>query len=250
MYSGKYRIADAVVQIDSVYPQIHAKCAQYVYEGEESPAILVQTNPEDIALEQVRSDREAQREGIPAERYDAPYLETLAVYRKMARDMLMGQDTLLFHGSCLAVDDRAVLFTAVSGTGKSTHTRLWRSMLGARCVMVNDDKPLLCIREDGVLACGTPWNGKHDLGTNCQVPLKAICVLERGVHNEIVRLTSREALPMLFQQSFQPENGPDLRKKLQLLDLLTRNVEFYRLRCNMDPEAAEVSYRAMLGEKM
>ena len=68
------------------------------------------------------------------------------------------------------------------------------------------------------------------------------------MHNEIVRLTSREVLPMLLQQSFQPENGPDLRKKLQLLDLLTRNVEFYRLRCNMDPEAAEVSYGAMLGE--
>lgn len=248
MYSGKYRIADAVVQIDSVYPQIHAKCAQYVYEGEESPAILVQTNPEDIALEQERSDQEAQREGIPAERYDAPYLETLAVYRKMARDMLMGQDTLLFHGSCLAVDDRAVLFTAVSGTGKSTHTRLWRDMLGERCVMVNDDKPLLRIREAGVLACGTPWNGKHDLGTNCMVPLKAICILERGAQNEIVPLSPKEALPMLLQQSFQAEGAPCMLKKLQLLDMLTRHVEFYRLRCNMDIEAAQVSYRGMLGQ--
>lgn len=249
MCSGTYKIAETVIRIESVFPQVHTKCAAYEW-AQEEPAVTVRTGMEDIAQEQVRSDREARREGIPAVQYPDHYLEELAVYRKMAQQLLAHHDTLLFHGSCLAVDDRAVLFTAVSGTGKSTHTRLWRSMLGARCVMVNDDKPLLRIREDGVLACGTPWNGKHDLGTNCQVPLKAICILERGVHNEIVRLTSREALPMLLQQSFQPENGPDLRKKLQLLDLLTRNVEFYRLRCNMDPEAAEVSYRAMLGEKM
>lgn len=247
MYSGTYKIAETVIRIESVYPQVHNKCACYEWaQGE--PAVFVRTSMEDIALEQVRSDREAQREGIPAVQYSAPYLEELAVYRKMAQQLLAHHDTLLFHGSCLAVDDRAVLFTAVSGTGKSTHTRLWRNMLGQRCVMVNDDKPLLRIREDGVLACGTPWNGKHDLGTNCQVPLKAICVLERGTNNEIVQLTPKEALPMLIQQSFQSDNGTDLRKKLQLLELLTRNVEFYRLRCNMDPEAAEVSYGAMLGE--
>ena len=249
MYSGKYRIADTVVQIASVYPQIHTKCADYIYTGEETPVITVQTCPEDIAQEQVKSDKEAMREGLPAVQYEAPYLETLAVYRKMAKAMLQGQDTLLFHGSCLAVDGQAVLFTAVSGTGKSTHTRLWRQLLGERCIMVNDDKPLLQIRQDGVLACGTPWNGKHDLGTNCIVPLKAICILERGMTNEIVPLTPKEALPMLLQQSFQPENTPDMIKKLQLIDTMTRTVVFYRLRCNMDMEAARVSYEGMLGQK-
>ena len=249
MYSGKYRIADTVVQIESVYPQIHTKCAAYGYTGPEIPSIMVKTCPEDIAQEQVRSDQEAQREGIPPVQYDAPYLETLAVYRKMAKDMLLGHDTLLFHGSCLAVDGQAVLFTAVSGTGKSTHTRLWRQLFGERCMMVNDDKPLLQIRPEGVLACGTPWNGKHDLGTNCMVPLKAICILERGLQNEIAPLTPEEALPMLLQQSFQPVGAPAMIKKLQLIDTMTRTVAFYRLRCNMDMEAARVSYEGMLGQK-
>ena len=78
------------------------------------------------------------------------------------------------------MDGQAVLFTAKSGTGKSTHTKLWRDLFGERAVMVNDDKPLLRILKDGVLVCGTPWDGKHRLSTNCALPLKAICILERG----------------------------------------------------------------------
>ena len=171
-------------------------------------------------------------------------LELLAVYRRIAEQMPF-RDTFLFHGSAVAVDGAAYLFTARSGTGKSTHTRLWREMLGDRAVMVNDDKPLIRLTEDGAVVYGTPWNGKHRLGANISVPLKAVCILERAKQNTIRAITREEAFPMLIQQSYRPLDPAALAKTLSLVDRLSRTVSLYRLGCNMDPEAAELSYNIM-----
>ena len=105
------------------------------------------------------------------------YLETLAVCRRIAERM-PEHDTFLFYGSCIAVDGAGYVFTAKSGTGKSTHTRLWREMLGVRAVMVNDDKPLIRIADDGSVIYDPPWDCNHHLSHNIAVPLKAICILE------------------------------------------------------------------------
>ena len=160
-------------------------------------------------------------------------------------EALFDYDTLLFHGSTIAVDNEAYLFTAKSGTGKSTHTRLWREMLGEKAIMVNDDKPFLKITEDGVIACGSPWNGKHRLGNNIQVPLKAICILERGEENSIQEITPKEALMMLIQQSSRPEDPKKMGKYLDLIDRLAQNVKLYKMRCTISPEAAKLAYETM-----
>ena len=102
-------------------------------------------------------------------------------------------------------------------------------------------------RENAPLACGSPWNGKHGLGTNLCVPLKAVCILERGDENRIQKITAKQALPMLVQQSNRPTDRKWMPKYLELLDRLAGGVEFYRLACNMDPRAALVSYMAMSG---
>lgn len=248
MHIGKYRLAGVVVQIESIYEEVHALCCDYRCSDDTVAQISVHITQRDIEAEQVKSDQEAALEGNTPVSYGPAYLETLAVYRKIAKEMLLEHDILLFHGSAIAVDNEAVLFTAKSGTGKSTHTRLWREMLGERCYMVNDDKPLLRVGEELTEVCGTPWNGKHRLGKNCIVPLKAICILERGEANEITRLTPKEALPMLLQQSYRADNPKTMLQLLKVIDKMAKNVAFYRLKCNMDPEAAELSYNTMLGE--
>ena len=139
------------------------------------------------------------------------------------------------------------LFTEKSGTGKSTHTRLWREYLGEKAVMVNDDKPMLKITDNGVIAYGTPYNGKHHLGCNMSVPLKAICILTRGEKNSIVRIDKKEAYAMILQQVYRPHDPLQMAKTLKLADRLAVNTELYRLACNMDIEAAEVAYNAMKG---
>lgn len=198
----------------------------------------------DIDFEREKSAREDIKEGIPIRRFSDAYLETLAVYRKIA-DYLLSCDTLLFHGSVIAVDGEGYLFTAKSGTGKSTHTRLWREYFGERAVMVNDDKPLLHITDSGVTAYGTPWDGKHRLSTNIAVPLKSICILTRDTTNHIKQAESHAAYPMIVQQTNRSLSADGMKQTLSLIDRMFTLVPVYRLGCNMNIEAARVAYEGM-----
>ena len=212
---------------------------------EKQAKMIVRTTQEDIAWMRESARREDAIEGKAPQEYSDGYLEMLAVYRKICEAMVE-YDTILMHGSVVAVDGEAYLFTAKSGTGKSTHTRYWREVFGERAIMVNDDKPLLKIEEDRVLACGTPWDGKHRLSTNICVPLKAICILERGEENEIHSISPQEALPMVFQQTYRPKN---VLKYMELIDKLSQRVSFYRLRCTPTKEAAQIAWEGMQSPK-
>ena len=242
MITKKYKIADKVVEVTSIYDEIHEYCANY--QTDENVDYSVITTQADIDFEREKSAREDEIEGIPTRQFSDSYLEELAVYRKIAEQMI-SYDTILFHGSVVAVDDVGYLFTAKSGTGKSTHTRLWREYFGDRAVMVNDDKPLLKITDSGVIAYGTPYNGKHRLGTNTSVPLKAICILTRSADNHIEPITREQAYTMLLQQVYRPADMLKMAKTLELVDRLADSVKLYRLGCNMDISAAQVAFEGM-----
>lgn len=237
----RIKLAEQNIAIAARFLYVKEYCRDYL--TAEEPAFSVCISPEDIAFEREKSAREDQMEGRAVRHFSDEYLETLAVYRKIAV-RLLDNNILLFHGSAISVDGVGYLFTAKSGTGKSTHTKLWREKFGERAVMVNDDKPLLRIAENGVTAYGTPWDGKHRLSTNISVPLKAICVLERGKENRIAPITRRDACPMLMQQSYRPDNAAAMMKTMTLVDRLGSSVSLYRLECNMEPEAAETAYMA------
>jgi hypothetical protein len=236
------QIAGQRVAVSALFPSTREYCRDYL--TEELPEFALSISWEDIEWEREKSAREDRVEGHPVRPFSDEYLETLAVYRKLA-GKLLACDVLLFHGSVVAVDGQGYLFAAKSGTGKSTHTRLWREQFGERAVMVNDDKPLLKLTEHGVLAYGTPWDGKHRLSSPISVPLRAICLLERGEENRIEPICPQEALPMLVQQTHRPSDPALLQTTLQLIDRLSKSVDFYRLRCNMDPSAARVAYQGM-----
>lgn len=238
-----YRLAGKYIDIRALHPDIHALCADYI--TEDTADFVVSTTQVDIDYEREKSAREDEAQGIPIRSFSDAYLESLAVYRKISEKM-PDYDTFLFHGSCVSVDGAAYLFTAKSGTGKSTHTRLWRELLGDRAVMVNDDKPLIRVNADGTaVAYGTPWDGKHRLSSNTSAPLKSICILEQATDNSIREITKSEALPMLIQQAYRPADPVALAKTLALIDRL--DVRLYRLSCNMDISAAALSYETMKG---
>jgi len=148
-----YRLADRMIQVSSENARLHEMLAEYRADG--TPDFSVQASCEDIAFEREQSNEEDALEGREPRAWSDAYLETLAVYRQIAERM-PAYDTVLFHGSVVAVDGVAYLFAASSGTGKSTHARLWRELFGDRAVMVNDDKPLIRISADGATAYGTP----------------------------------------------------------------------------------------------
>ena len=214
------------------------------YRSEEEPQLTISMEQADIDRERRLGEENRRLEGLRPLECSDYYLETLAIYRKLAASLIQ-RDILLFHGSAIAVDGKAYLFTAKSGTGKSTHARLWRQRFGERAVMINDDKPLLRIRSEGVEVFGTPWNGKHRLGGNLSAPLKALCLLQRDKVNHIETVSPEDAFPVLLQQSFHVETGEGMLRVMELLDTLSKDVMLYRLGCNMEPEAAEIAYRGM-----
>jgi hypothetical protein len=111
--------------------------------------------------------------------------------------------------------------------------------------MVNDDKPFLKIASDGILACGSPWSGKHGLDTNITVPLKAICILERGPENRIRPIAPEEALPMLLHQSHHPLDESKHHRLEAMVEDLARRIPLWNMECSLDPKAAEVAFAAM-----
>ncbi len=239
-----YHIADKTIKIKSLYPYVHRYCIDYICDGE--PDFDIETSQSDIEFERSRQSLY----GTVSDRDDKlsdDFVEIFAVCRKISEQMPLF-DTFLFHGSAVSVDGKAYIFAAPSGTGKSTHTRLWREILGDRAVMINDDKPFIKAADSGFIVYGSPWNGKHRLSTNTSAELKAICILERSETNSICRITSGEAFAILMNQVYRPCDINAARKTMQLFDSMIENVNLYRLKCNMNSSAALLSYNTMKEE--
>lgn len=245
MPNFKLRLADKVIAAECIYSATAEFCKDYLADADADVSVSVTQS--DIAYEARKSAEEGALEGFAPREFSPEYLETLALYRKIA-EALVNYGIILFHGSAVSVDGEAYIFTAKSGTGKSTHTRLWREYLGDRCVMVNDDKPLIAITERGATVYGTPWNGKHRLGSNISADLKAICILVRAEQNSIVKQSPRETFGELFSQTYRFADPMGMKKTLEILDSILSKVSIYRLGCNMDIEAAQVAYNQMRGQ--
>lgn len=238
---GKYKIADYVFDIQTMYPYIHEMCHEYKTEGEAE--FIIFTEKKDIEQEKKKSEENQEKQIA----FSEGYFESLAVYRKMA-EVLIKRNILLFHGSAIAVDGEGYLFTAKSGVGKSTHVSFWREAFGIRSQMINDDKPLLKIKDSGVWVYGTPWDGKHRLSTNISVPLKALCILNRGKENKIYRISGEKAYPYLLQQSYRSADPENIIKCFSMLELLVSKVPIYKLECNLEKSAALTAYEEMCND--
>lgn len=170
----------------------------------------------------------------------AQYMGTGLIFSKR----LLEFDGSYLHSSAVILDGKAYLFSANSGTGKSTHTGKWCRLFGA--TYLNDDKPALRLRDGVWMAYGTPWSGKHDLSSPVGVPIGGIAFLERGEENSICPMPAAEAVPRLMCQSLWKLNQQQMETQLRLVDKLLCQVPVWRLVCRNDDEAAMVSYRAMV----
>jgi hypothetical protein len=151
------------------------------------------------------------------------------------------------HGASISYDDKAYLFTAPSGTGKSTHIRLWKKYLGEKVKIVNGDKPFLSIENNTPIIYGTPWAGKERWHRNCSEHLAGICFIQRGFTNTICMLKPEESLSLLFKQVYMPDDAVAVGHTLELLDALIRNVPLYLLECDMSEDAVRCSFETLTG---
>ena len=242
MDSFVMEIAGAVVGVSPMFQSTREYCRPYLSDKE--PELFVKVSTEDLAFEQKMFEQEALEEGLKIRKFTEPFLERATIQRKVA-DYLLNRNTLMLHGSTVSVDGNAYLFTAPCGTGKSTHTRLWRELFGQRATMVNDDKPFLEITSSGVLAYGSPWSGKHGLATNICVPLKGICLLHRGQENVIRRMDGKQLVDFLSHQAHIPTDVALAEKAHSLVKILVETVPLWEMYCNKEPDAAKVAYTTM-----
>lgn len=155
----------------------------------------------------------------------------------------------VLHGSAIAYLDQGIVFSANSGTGKSTHARLWRESFGSKVSIVNDDKPAIRFYDGIPYIFGTPWSGKSDLNQNIQVPLKALVFLQRAETNRLERLNLRESIFHLMGQISRPYYDEKVGiKTIAIIEKLVQTAPVYRLHCNRTQEAVRTVYQQLIKE--
>ena len=242
---GIYRFADLTVKI--IHQHEYFKRMAVDYEMTEADAKTTGID-ETIQITEFDVRSEAKRNDEIDRTWDG-MIESLAIYRRLC-ERLVHRNVLLIHASAIAMDGKAYLFLAPSGTGKSTHTRLWRETFGDRVFMINDDKPLLRFDDEKILAYGTPWNGKHRLDTNVSVPIGGICFLGRGGENKIWKVSAGDGLVQLLASIYRPDATDGMKKTLELVARLTKCVQLWKMECNISHEAAIMACEAMTGRKV
>lgn len=162
------------------------------------------------------------------------------------RNLLMNHDGLVIHSSSISFRDKGILFTAPSGTGKSTHVRLWKETFGDEVTVVNDDTPAVRFINGGPMLFGTPWSGSPGIYSNIQASLRAVVALERSAENSIKKLDPLEALPILMKRSLLPYYDEKLMTiACGLVERLLDKVDVYKLKCRPDKEAVELVHNCI-----
>lgn len=228
------RFADLNIGIEAKFARILEQCRMYQVSGCEE-CFQVEATLEEIDAE---DDRKS------GGKFRREYLETLAILRKISEKFPFYQ-RFLMHGATISYENQAYMFTALSGTGKSTHIKLWRQYLGEKVQIVNGDKPFLWVKDEEVRVYGSPWAGKEGWNRNCSERLGGICFLRRGQKNQIRQITPQECLKLLMRQVYLPSDPMAAGLTLELVDQMLKLVPLYLLDCDMSEEAVRTSFEAL-----
>lgn len=228
-----YKIANLIVAMDS-FGRTVDQAKPYLLEATGNADIIIRSNWKALQARQPHLSDD-----------DCEYLMTGSSFYHQ----LLNFDGMMLHASAMVLDGKAYLFTAACGTGKSTHTRLWLESFPDAFIL-NDDKPALRLENGRLYAYGTPWSGKTARNRNIRVELGGVCVLRRGTENKIAPYAGRAALHDILEQTVRPRDPSMMVKLLDILDRLLALVPVWKLECNMEPEAAVVSYNAMSGKEI
>ena len=161
------------------------------------------------------------------------YLEELNIYRQICQK-LIDFDAFVLHAAVIAIKGEAIAFVGKHGAGKSTRLKLWEDAFGKSAEVINGDKPVIRLLDGTLYACGTPWNGKENRDSNCMVPLRVLCFVERSTRVEIRRLKTEEISHRIFEHLLIPDNAADLKRLTGLINTLIGQVLCYLLKCSIE----------------
>lgn len=228
------KIAGLVIEVKTRYKYTFDMCHDYLYDGDEKPLFTVFATNEELLEEQQRTPE-----------FPIDIIENTCVYKNICREILK-YNAIFIHSAAISVNGFGYMFSADSGTGKTTHMNLWLDKFGADAFVINGDKPILRLIDDKIYVFGTPWCGKEGLNKNIGVEVKAFYILKRAAQNLAVKVNNREALLFIITQTQIPNDTGLMSKMYDMLSTFISKIPVYQLSCNMEKEACEVAYNITL----
>lgn len=227
-----YRFANLSIDMNCNYPTMQRRSRKY--QVSESGVVDIRLS---VTPEQMKRLLQEQPHLTPEE------AEQILLGNQFS-SRLLAYHGLVLHASAISYQGKGILFSANSGIGKSTHTRLWQTIYGSSQVpIINDDKP--AIRYDQsckeFMVYGTPFSGNSEENANLSCPLHAIVFLEQSPDNRIRPLAPSESLLRMLSQTLRPkQNVAYMEHLLGTLDEILTQIPVYLLQCNMECSAVEL----------
>lgn len=228
-----YKIADLYIGIKTRFDFTKEYINEYKVEDKE-PLFTVAITDEQLEFEK----------NISPEEVPEPYYELTAILRAICNTILERYNGFFFHCSCFEFEGNAYIFTAKSGTGKSTHTRLWRKVFGDKVTMINDDKPIIRLLNDKFFVFGTPWNGKHSISNNIKAPIKAVFYLHQAKENKVEKCEPIDAISKILSQTILPDSKTTMNTLLDMTEKFVTDIPVFDLYCNISEDAVNTAYNA------
>ncbi len=231
----KYEIAGIKVVMTTYYDETYNRAEKYISKGnwlEEEADVSIDLGQE--FYENIYKNY------MPYSTYEViEYVYTGSLFHRY----ILKYNGCMLHSSAVVVDGYGYLFSANSGTGKSTHTNLWLKYFKDKAYIINDDKPTLKLENGQWYVYGTPWSGKYDINRNEKVKLGAIVFLEKSKENWIKELEVKEAITLFFKQTVRALKNPDnMDLVLEKIGLILTENPIYKMGCNISDEAVKVAY--------
>lgn len=231
-----YKIADMNIKIETKSDNILKRLKPYIT-SDQSYDFVVKASEDDIKYEHTL-----------ATDVSNDMLENTALFRQICKKVLEKYNGMFLHCASIKYNGKAYLFTAPSGTGKTTHIKLWIEHMGNRVEVINGDKPILRRKDNEIIVYGTPWQGKENYGSNINAPLGGIFLLHRAEKNTVTKATAKESLPFLLSQTLRLNKKENMIKIFEMLEYIVKSTPIYNLNCNMDKQALDTALSVIENE--
>ncbi len=234
----KCRIADFNVELENLDSKAVNFFSKYAADFEKADFIL------SVTEEDIKKEGELAEEKIT-------YLNMIvAAFQRKLCERIYVKDAFLMHSALIGVDNKGIAFLAKSGTGKTTHTLLWKELLGERLTIINGDKPIIRIIDGEVFAYGTPWCGKEGFSENRRVRLSHICFIKRSLELKTVPIETHSGIEALLNQIYLPKSAEGTERTLELADKMVKGCKMWEIYCSKDIKSAEIAYSNILEPKV
>lgn len=242
---NRYCFADFNEQIGKYISKISASdnvadIEMYTFNDEKEIELIT------TALREYKKTMPNPKERLEAEnaRFD-PTMPLINSTDRAVRLPLLLNNVISVHSSAIVYKNEGIIFSASSGTGKSTHTGLWKKSYPDDVTLINDDSPFISINGEEIILHGSPWAGASGINENKSAPLKAIVFLEQAPQNSIEKLPAIFALRLILKQMHIPTDKNMTDRAYTLLNLLLSSVPCYLLKCLPDRDAVETVKKAV-----